>query len=416
MEPMNFTADVRKDSCLVYGPTQFQQLAAGVAARHDRPQARAGHGAHHLPRRRLRSAHRRRLHRQAVEISKAVGAPVKLVWTREDDMTHDFYRPIELPPARRARSTRRASRSALKFHLTSPSVTARLFPPLVKDGVDPFMTEAAPCPYDIPNQLARRGDPRHRRCASGYWRSVSHALNAFANESFMDELAAAAGKDPYEFRRALLDKQPRLPARARAGGREVGLGQAAAGGPRARHRAHGRLRHLRWRRWPRSRSAAATSSVHRVVVAADLGTMVNPNIVRAAAREQHHLRPVRGAVRRDHRSRTAACSRPTSTTTRCVRMPESPKIEMHLVDERREAGRHRRAGDGADRRRRWRTRCSRSPANGCASCPCDWLELIPPERLRRLPPGGATGGPAKPVPRWPLGAASFIRCGYRWTG
>ncbi|PYQ39125.1 MAG: aldehyde oxidase, partial [Acidobacteria bacterium] len=209
MEPMNFTADVQKDSCLVYGPTQFQQLAQGVAAQVTglKPEQVTVKTTF------LGGGFGRRIDvdfvGQAAEISKAMGGgPVKLVWTREDDMTHDFYRPTSYHQMSGALDAE-GRPVVLKFHLTSPSVTSRLFPPVVKDGVDPFMTEAAAVPYDIPNQLADVviHDTGLR---VGYWRSVSHALNSFAYESFMDELAAAAGKDPYEFRRALLDKQPRL--------------------------------------------------------------------------------------------------------------------------------------------------------------------------------------------------------------
>ncbi|HSB61411.1 MAG TPA: molybdopterin cofactor-binding domain-containing protein, partial [Vicinamibacteria bacterium] len=208
MEPMNFTADVRKDSCLICGPTQFQQLAAGVAAQVTglKPEQITLRTTH------LGGGFGRRIDAdfiaQAVEISKAVGAPVKLLWTREDDTTHDFYRPVSYHQLSGGLDAQ-GRPVAMTFRLTSPSVTARLFPPVVKDGLDPFMTEAAALPYDIPNQLVEVviHDTGVR---VGYWRSVSHALNAFANESFMDEMALAAGKDPCEFRRALLGKHPRL--------------------------------------------------------------------------------------------------------------------------------------------------------------------------------------------------------------
>jgi isoquinoline 1-oxidoreductase beta subunit len=145
---------------------------------------------------------------QAVEISKAIGAPVKLVWTREDDLTHDFYRPASVTQMQGGLDAS-GKPVALSLKMSSPSVTARLFPPLVKDGVDPLMTEAILVPYDIPNQSV--GTVIHDTgLRVGYLRSVSHALNVFANESFIDEMAAAAGKDPYQYRLALLEKQPRF--------------------------------------------------------------------------------------------------------------------------------------------------------------------------------------------------------------
>ena len=78
----------------------------------------------------------------------------------------------------------------------------------------------------------------------GYWRSVSHELNAFANESFIDEMAAAAGKDPYQYPPVAAGQPAALRQRAETGGRKIGLGQAAAGRPLSRHRADGGLRHL----------------------------------------------------------------------------------------------------------------------------------------------------------------------------
>jgi isoquinoline 1-oxidoreductase beta subunit len=178
MEPLNFTADVRKDSCLLCGPTQGQQLAAAIAAQ------AAGLKPEQVTVRTtfLGGGFGRRIEvdfvAQAVEISKAIGGPVKLVWTREDDMTHDFYRPMSYHQLSGALDAE-GRPVALRFHLTSSSVTSRLFPSFVKDGIDPFMVEAAAVPYDIPHQLA--DVVMHETgLRVGYWRSVSHALNAFA--------------------------------------------------------------------------------------------------------------------------------------------------------------------------------------------------------------------------------------------
>ena len=277
MEPMNFTADVRKDSCLVYGPTQFQQLAAGVAAQVTglKPEQITVRTTF------LGGGFGRRIDvdfiAQAVEISKAVGAPVKLLWTREDDITHDYYRPTSYHRFS-AGLDAQGRPVAVKLHMTSPSVTARLFPGVVKDGIDPFMTEAATPVYDIPNQLASVviHDTGLR---VGYWRSVSHALNAFAIESFMDELALLAAKDPYEFRLALVGAHPRMKKVLELAATNAGWGKPLAAG---------RFRGLALMEGYGTSMAQVAEievigkkiKVHRVVVAADLGRMVNPNIVR----------------------------------------------------------------------------------------------------------------------------------------
>ena len=328
MEPMNFTADVRKDHCLISGPTQFQQLAAGVAAQVTglKPEQITVRTTF------LGGGFGRRIDVdfvvQALEISKAVGAPVKLLWTREDDMTHDFYRPTSYHQLQAALDAQ-GRPVALKYHMTSPSVTSRLFPPVVKDGLDPFMTEAAAVPYDIPNQLADVviHDTGVR---VGYWRSVSHALNAFANESFMDELARAAGKDPYEFRLSLLDKQPRLKHVLELAARSAGWGQPL---PAGRYRGIALMEG-----YGTSMAQVAevsvrgeTVRVHRVVVAADLGKMVNPNIVRQQL-EGSIIYGLSAVLYGEVTLQNGRVQQSNFHDYQVVRMTESPTIEMHLVD------------------------------------------------------------------------------------
>jgi isoquinoline 1-oxidoreductase beta subunit len=328
MEPMNFTADVRKDSCLVVGPTQFQQMAAGVAAQVTglKPEQITVRTTF------LGGGFGRRIDvdfvAQAIEISKAAGAPVKLLWTREDDMTHDFYRPTSFHQIQAALDAQ-GRPVALKYHMTSPSVTSRLFPPVVKEGLDPFMTEAAAVPYDIPNQFADFviHDTGVR---VGYWRSVSHALNAFAYESFMDELAAAAGKDPYEYRRALLDKQPRLKRVLELAATNAGWGKPL---PAGRFRGIALMEG-----YGTSMAQVAEVSVrgdkvnvHRVVVAADLGKMVNPNIVRQQL-EGSIIYGLSAVLHGEITVRNGRVQQSNFHDYQVVRMPESPSIEMHLVD------------------------------------------------------------------------------------
>jgi isoquinoline 1-oxidoreductase subunit beta len=329
MEPMNFTADVQKDSCLVYGPTQFQQLAQGVAAQVTglKPEQVTVKTTF------LGGGFGRRIDvdfiGQAAEISKAIGGgPVKLVWTREDDITHDFYRPTSYHQMSGALDAE-GRPVVLKFHLTSPSVTSRLFPPVVKDGVDPFMTEASAVPYDIPNQLADVviHDTGLR---VGYWRSVSHALNSFAYESFMDELAAAAGKDPYEFRRALLDKQPRLKHVLELAATKSGWGTKLPAG-RARGIA---LMEGYGTSMAQVAEVSVTGNkvrVHRVTVAADPGRMVNPNIVRQQL-EGSIIYGLSAALYGEITLKDGRVQQTNFHDYPVVRMPDSPAIDIHIVD------------------------------------------------------------------------------------
>jgi isoquinoline 1-oxidoreductase beta subunit len=146
---------------------------------------------------------------QAVAIAKALpGTPVQLIWSREEDMTHDFYRPPSLHVMRAAMDGPRIV--ALTHTMISPSVTQRMFAGLVKeDGIDDFMVEGTKnLTYEIPN-LEMRTIIQDVGIRVGYWRSVSNPLNAWAIESFVDELALASHQDPVAFRLAMLQKVPR---------------------------------------------------------------------------------------------------------------------------------------------------------------------------------------------------------------
>ncbi|HMH19356.1 MAG TPA: xanthine dehydrogenase family protein molybdopterin-binding subunit [Burkholderiales bacterium] len=334
LEPMNFTADVRKDSALLIGSIQFQQLALGMAS------AITGLKPEQITVKTtfLGGGFGRRIDcdymAQAVEISKAVGAPVKLVWTREDDMTHDFYRPISLTQMS-AGLDASGKPVALSFKMSSPSVTARLFPPLVKDGVDPLMTEAILVPYDIPNQSVATviHDTGLR---VGYLRSVSHALNVFANESFVDEMAAAAGKDPYEYRLALLDKQPRFKNVLQLAAQKAGWGTPL---PAGRARGIGLMEG-----YDTYMSQVAEVSVengqikvHRVVIAVDLGSMVNPNIVQQQL-ESNIVFGLSALLYGDITLKDGRVQQTNFHQYKVVRMPETPKIEMHIVNSTEKPG------------------------------------------------------------------------------
>ena len=327
LEPMNFTAHVQGNKALLIGPTQFQQGAQGAVA-----------GALGLKPEDvtlqttfLGGGFGRRLELdfivQAAQISKAVNKPVKLLWTREDDMTHDFYRPAGVNQLK-AGLDASGKPVALHFKVASQSVTQRAFG-LPKDTMDPFMAEAAVAGYNIAN--TQHDLVIHDTGVRvGYWRAVSHNMNAFANESFMDELAKAAGKDPYAYRMSLLAGKPRF-----ANVLKLAADKAGWGKPVAKGRALGIALMEGYDTYMAqvaevSVDANGEVQVHRVTVAADMGHMVNPDTVEAqlqssiifgiGATLKHQITMTNGRVQETNYH-----------NYQLLRMNETPKIDIVLV-------------------------------------------------------------------------------------
>jgi len=208
LEPQNCTARVTATGVEVWGSMQFPQGAQGTAAAVAgvTPEQVKVHSQF------IGGGFGRRLENdfvaQAVAIAKAVpGTPVQMIWTRPQDTQNDFYRPPSLHVMRGVVNSGRLE--TLTAKLVSPSVTARAFPTFVQNGADPFQTEGlVNLTYEVPN-VELRSVIEEVGVRVGFWRSVSHALNAFAVESFMDELALAAGQPPVAFRLALLGNMPR---------------------------------------------------------------------------------------------------------------------------------------------------------------------------------------------------------------
>ena len=283
MEPQNCTVDIRADGCHVYVPTQVQQFAQAAAAKASGlpPEQVFVHTTF------LGGGYGRRLETDfipaAVEVAKAVQKPVKLLWTREDDMTHDVYRPPARDPAAGAFGSDRRL-NAFKLHLVSPSITSRWAPAVVANGaIDPFAVEAAEnFPYQVPN--IHIDYLRHEIGIDvGYWRSVSHALNCFVVESFVDELANDAREDPYVFRRNLLwnHKEPRWQSVLDIVARKAEWGKVAKG------RYQGIALMSGYDTFMAQVAEVSVSGgklkIHRITCAVDCGQIVNRNIVEAQA-------------------------------------------------------------------------------------------------------------------------------------
>ncbi len=326
LEPMNFTASFKDGKCLLVGPTQFQQGAQGAVA------GALGLKPEDITLQTtfLGGGFGRRLELdfivQAAQISKAVGKPVKLLWSREEDMTHDFYRPMGVNHLK-AGLDASGNPVAMHFKVTSQSVTQRAFG-LPAETFDPFMAEAAVPGYEIANtqhDLVIR-DTGFR---VGYWRAVSHNMNAFANESFMDELAKAAGKDPYAYRMALLKNKPRYANVLKLAAEKAGWGKPLPAG-----HAHGIALMEGYDSYMAQVAEVSMKDgqvkVHKVTVAADVGHMVNPDTVEAQIQSSIVFGMGAGLMQEI----TMDKGRVQQTNFHnfpVVRMSDSPKIDIVLV-------------------------------------------------------------------------------------
>ncbi len=327
LEPMNFTAHVQGDKVLLIGPTQFQQGAQGAvaAALKVKPEDIT------LKTTYLGGGFGRRLELdfvvQAAEISKAVGKPVKLVWTREEDMTHDFYRPAGVNQLK-AGLDASGMPTALHFKVASQSVTQRAFG-LPKDTLDPFMAEAAVTGYNIPN--TQHDLMIHDTGVRvGYWRAVSHSMNAFANESFIDELAKAAGQDPYAYRMKMLAGKPRFANVLKLAADKAGWGKALPKG-----RAQGIALMEGYDSYLAqvaevSLNPDGSVKVHKVTVAADVGQMVNPDTVEAQL-QSSIVFGVGAVLKHQITLKNGRVQETNYNSYEPVRMHESPQIDIVLV-------------------------------------------------------------------------------------
>ncbi|MBM3269950.1 MAG: xanthine dehydrogenase family protein molybdopterin-binding subunit [Candidatus Sericytochromatia bacterium] len=336
MEPPNCTAHVHAGGVDVWIGTQAQSEVQKVAARV------AG-----VPESRVRvhttllgCGFGRRLETdfaaQAVAIAKRVGKPVKLIWSREDDLGHDAYRPASLHRLRAALD-RDGSLVAWSHKLVSPSIYRQKAPEWLHDGIDETAVEgAAGFPYAVPHVLVRHVavDPG---IPLGYWRSVGFSSNAFAVEVFMDQVARAVARDPVAFRLSLLRATaPRLARVLEIAAREAGWGAAV---PAGRHR--GVAVCASYGSFVAQVAEVSVKEgrprVHRVTCAIDCGQVINPGIVEA----QMQGGIVFGLSAALHGQIGFAAGRVLQTnfdSYPVLRMSETPEIAVHIVPSREAPG------------------------------------------------------------------------------
>jgi isoquinoline 1-oxidoreductase subunit beta len=333
MEPLNCTVDVRQDSCELWVGSQVISRAQAVAAKvtgfplqnvitHNLLMG-GGFG------RRLEVDHIEK----AVRVAQKVKGPVKVVWTREEDIQHDIYRPVYRD---KLSATLKDGRiSAWSYRITGSSILARWLPPAFQKGIDiDAIDSAVDVPYDIPNLRIEYVRDEPPAVPTGFWRGVGPNNNVFAVEGFVDELAKKAGQDPVAFRRAHLDKTPRLkaalelvasqsdwgkPLAARSGGRtgrgvevQTAFGSFIATVAEVEVDKYGEVR------------------VHRVILAVDTGIVVNPDTV-IAQMQGGLIFGITAALYGEITIENGRVQQSNFHDYRMLRMDQTPEIQVHII-------------------------------------------------------------------------------------
>ena len=282
MEPMNATVRFTPERCEVWTPTQNGEAAlAATAAASGLPPSRCE--VYKLP---LGGGFGRRgaVHdwvRQAVQIARQLpGTPVKLIWSREEDMLHGLYHPNT--QARLVAGLDAAGKvTGLHMRISGQSILASVAPQNLQKGADPVAFQGLTASgdgeigYTIPNLLVDHAI-RNPHVPAGFWRGVNHNQNAVYLECFIDELAHAAGKDPLAFRREMMSRHPKHLAVLEAAAQRAGWGTPAPKGVfrgLAQHKGFGSFTAAVAEV---SVSAAGELKIHRIVAATDPGHAVNP--------------------------------------------------------------------------------------------------------------------------------------------
>lgn len=328
LEPMNCVAHWRDDGVEIWAPTQAPQWARGGVAQALRvaPEKITVHVTF------VGGAFGRRIMPdfaiEAVQISKAAGLPVQVVWSREDDMHHDFYRPASRH-LMSAGLDAGGNLVAWKHRVVSPSIVGKVLGANAQAAAGEATGGAADLPYTVPNIrvdhcLADTAVP------TGWFRSVFSTQTPFANECFLDEIAAAQGKDPYEFRMALLADHPR-----HRGVLKLAAEKAGWGDPLPEGRSRGLALHFSFETWVAevaevSVNAEGIVTVHRVVCAVDCGRVVNPDSV-AAQMEGGIVMGLTAALKGKITIEQGRAVQNNFDDYPLLQMREMPKVEVHIV-------------------------------------------------------------------------------------
>lgn len=347
MEPMNITVHARNGEAEVWAPTQspdwVQRTVAGILGL---PTAKVivhttlmggGFGRRYIA----------DFPAEGAQIAKVVGKPVQLVWTREDDMTHDFYRPAACHHMRGA--VDQGGRPLAWFHtIASTSIGSFWDPPDKRAPEKSEVGGAEQMPYAIPN-VRLEYNPVASSVPPLWWRSVEHSFNGFAVECFIDELCAGAGRDPVQFRRSLLVKPPNWkpkdeedpdPARLR-GVLDLAAEKSGWGSPLPKGKGRGIASYHSFGSYIAEVAEVTANGsnfkIDRIVAAIDCGQIVNPESVCSQA-ESAIIYGLSAALKNEITIKNGAVEQTNFDGYDPIRINEAPLIEVHLLHSKADPG------------------------------------------------------------------------------
>jgi isoquinoline 1-oxidoreductase beta subunit len=330
MEPVNCTVSVRADGCDIWVGTQVPTRAVDAGVRITGLPADKITVHNHL----LGGGFGRRLETdfiaQALKVGKQLNTPVKVVWTREEDVQHDMYRPYYYDTIS-AGLDANGKPIAWQHRIVGSSILARFAPPAFKNGLDPDAVEvASDLPYDLPNQLIDYVRQEPMDIPTAFWRGVGPTRSTFVVESFIDELAAQAKIDPVKYRRDLLDKTPRaknvLDVATQAAGWGSTLPKGQGRGVSVMHAFGSFLSMV----VDVTVNGDGEVAVNRVVCAVDCGMVVNPNTIEAQI-QGGVIFAITAALYSEITIKDGRVEQSNFTDYRILRIDQTPAIDVHII-------------------------------------------------------------------------------------
>ncbi|MGA7815600.1 molybdopterin cofactor-binding domain-containing protein [Caballeronia sp.] len=330
MEPVNCTVYVRADACDIWVGTQVPTRAVDAGVRITGLPADKITVHNHL----LGGGFGRRLETdfiaQALKVGKQLNTPVKVVWTREEDVQHDMYRPYYYDTIA-AGLDANGKPIAWQHRIVGSSILARFAPPAFKNGLDPDAVEvASDLPYDLPNQLIDYVRQEPMDIPTAFWRGVGPTRSTFVVESFIDELAAQAKTDPVKYRRDLLDKTPRaknvLDVATQAAGWGNTLPKGQGRGVSVMHAFGSFLSMV----VDVTVNGDGEVAVNRVVCAVDCGMVVNPNTIEAQI-QGGVIFAITAALYSEITIKDGRVEQSNFTDYRILRIDQTPTIDVHII-------------------------------------------------------------------------------------